>query len=372
MDNNAGGLGSTPTPDNSKSPVVQPPATGGGVVSPATAGAPSANLENSAATAASTPVEGAIFSGPTAANSLSGTGQPDRETAERARQFFAHHPAHTYSREMGDIVIGGEVKPKKMNKKPLIIGGVVLCVATIAAIILLLVTKQATKVAIVSQAQQSFGDYVAILKNNDGEAADNGAWFIQTVAEQEIQQGTVLSENFNAAAYADKILESYNVFLERCGEMDVAMLEGLEDVLQQNTALLENFTNYLRSGEINEELMTIYSTEGRGAAENYLEELLPAEVENVPIIETMSSILQNYFLLELDVFELYDEQGCLSDGILDAACVGEIDSEQSGLTLIASDLNMANNSAQGYFVLLSQTLETTTISLQRLVEDLNV
>ena len=60
---------------------------------------------------------GAIFSGSSAPTGTAPAGTPNQPTSDRSRPFFSHHPAHTFSREMGDIVVGSTGQPKKSRKK---------------------------------------------------------------------------------------------------------------------------------------------------------------------------------------------------------------------------------------------------------------
>ena len=314
MDNNAGGLGSTPTPDNSKSPVVQPPATGGGVVSPATASAPSANLENSAATAASTPVEGAIFSGPTAANSLSGTGQPDQETAERARQFFAHHPAHTYSREMGDIVIGGETKPKKMNKKPLIIGGIALGVVVVAIVIFLVVTAG-------SKLRNAFVGYANYLITGV-DSTDTLSPAYEYPGENRVY--TIIYED-------GETLGSYFAALDILADDLLLAADDSPEFRSQIYALVESVWAWQQATTFystQEAVIAAYIDAGSVGVEQYANELYsPLLTSDIGAINEIGNALTNAQSERGLLYDLISEQGCNLTNLTEACAEIALDLE---------------------------------------------
>lgn len=328
MDNNAGGLGSTPTPDNSKSPVAQPPTMGGGVVSPATTSAPSANLENSAATAASTPVEGAIFSGPTATNSLSGTGQPDRETVERARQFFAHHPAHTYSREMGDIVIGGEVKPKKMNKKPLIIGGIALGACAILAVALFAIanlTDKETSVRANLSVRDHFNMYANYLISGNADSTMDPEEGLSAPFNSYIVQVLWSGEADGIAATYDKAQSLLASFVQAYETADT-QTSLLDNLVAMETSQLTSLREYALTSSLDSPTMSnLYLESGGDAllqAVNSMYEPLQNSPDSLLAIVASDRIqIANNLITIYDYFQL---QGCLMNGTVQESCVDQL------------------------------------------------
>lgn len=83
-----------------------------------------------------TPSSGAIFSGSSASPGATSGGTPNQPTLGRNRPFFSHHPAHTFSREMGDIVVGSTGQPKKSRKKGVIIGVVIASLMVIMGVVI--------------------------------------------------------------------------------------------------------------------------------------------------------------------------------------------------------------------------------------------
>ena len=309
---------------------------------------------------------GAIFSGSSAPTGTSPVGTPNQPTSGGSRPFFSHHPAHTFSREMGDIVVVGTAQPQKKRKTGLIIALVLICIAVIGVVITILVSHFTTTSRI-EQTKQQFTAYIQLLQYGEGEYQDTSEWFIQAVA----NESDTLPADFDEAGYGTALKQSYETFVELSDDVSSMTTEEYKSKLQENTPAFNNVVSYLRMGDINDEIMNLYVADGRTSAENYISSLLPTSETEDSFTNTMAEALRSYFLTELEIFEVYNSQGCFSNGELNTACVGNINSEQTGLSTIGAELNRAARYAQSLFSLAVSTLKTNTLTMQHQVENIN-
>lgn len=68
-----------------------------------------------------------------------GTGIPAQPSVDLSHPYFSNHPTQTFNTEVGDIILNTGTPKPKQNKRPFIIGGIILAVFTVVLVVVLLV-----------------------------------------------------------------------------------------------------------------------------------------------------------------------------------------------------------------------------------------
>lgn len=298
------------------------------------------------------------------------TGQPSQPPASgtptSSRPFFAHHPTHTFTRDLGDVIVGGAQPPAKKRHTGIIIGIISLVVVIIVAIVVGIYI--ATQRSRIGQAQQSFAAYQRLLEtgNQDNFNPESG-WFIQAVA----ARTTTLPDTYDSNTYGATLRQAYDEFTSAYQVVADSTGNTLVNNLSYLTPTLNLTSVYLQRGTISQSVMTTYSTSGQSAAEAQIAELLEMSEDAPTSTVMMAEALQSYFSQEVQIYAVFAEQGCLVDGYLDTGCLGAIDPSQTNLDSLSTNLE---NTAQGLasiFTVLANSLVSETQTLQPLVEDIN-
>ena len=298
------------------------------------------------------------------------TGQPSQPPASgtptSSRPFFAHHPTHTFTRDLGDVIVGGAQPPVKKRHTGIIIGVISLVVVIIVAIVVGIYI--ATQRSRIDQVQQSFAAYQRLLEagNQDNFNPESG-WFIQAVA----ARATTLPDTYDSNAYGAALRQAYDEFTSAYQVVAGSTGNTLVDNLSYLTPTLNLASVYLQRGTISQSIMTTYSVSGQSAAEAQITELLEVSEDAPTSTVMMAEALQSYFSQEVQIYAVYAEQGCLGDGYLDTGCLGTIDPSQTNLDSLSTNLE---NTAQGLasiFTVLANSLVSETQTLQPLAEDIN-
>ena len=246
---------------------------------------------------------GAIFSGSSAPTGTAPANTPNQPTSDRSRPFFAHHPAHTFSREMGDIVVGGT--PQKKSKKPLIIGGIVAAVLVILGTIAAVVISQTMANDARRGAFSAYANFIISGEEGNGQLPPLNA----NTAEYRIYTIT----------YTDD--ETQSAYFNRLNELSRSLAEsGVSASLSsENQASLATLTSSVQTWQeaftfydTQEEIVSAYAEYGSDGVQQLAQEmystLTSSNNSNISSVGEMLIGAQRY---RISFFEQLNEQGCL-------------------------------------------------------------
>lgn len=246
---------------------------------------------------------GAIFSGSPAPTGTAPAGTPNQPTSGGSRPFFAHHPTHTFSREMGDIVVGGT--PQKKSKKPLIIGGIVAAVLVILGTIAAVVISQTMANDARRSAFSAYANFIISGEEGNGQLPPLNA----NTAEYRIYTIT----------YTDD--ETQSAYFNRLNELSRSLTEsGVSASLSsENQASLATLTTSVQTWQeaftfydTQEEIASAYAEYGSDGVQQLAQEmystLTSSNNSNISSIGEMLIGAQRY---RISFFEQLNEQGCL-------------------------------------------------------------
>ena len=246
---------------------------------------------------------GAIFSGSSVPTGATPAGAPNQPTSDRSRPFFSHHPAHTFSREMGDIVVGGT--PQKKSKKPLIIGGIVAAVLVILGTIAAVVISQTMANDARRSAFSAYANFIISGEEGNGQLPPLNA----NTAEYRIYTIT----------YTDD--ETQSAYFNRLNELSRSLAEsGVSASLSsENQASLATLTASVQTWQeaftfynTQEEIASAYAEDGSDGVQQLAQEmystLTSSNNSNISSVGEMLIGAQRY---RISFFEQLNEQGCL-------------------------------------------------------------
>lgn len=297
------------------------------------------------------------------------TGQPSQPPASgtptSSRPFFAHHPTHTFTRDLGDVIVGGAQPPTKKRHTGIIIGIISLVVVIIVAIVVGIYI--ATQRSRIDQAQQSFAAYQRLLETgNQDNFNPESSWFIQTVA----ARATTLPDTYDSYTYGAMLQEKYDTFLADYQQLPEDSRDTLSSALQAYEPVAASILAYLRLGPINQSIFSLYASDGQSAVESYIRTILPSDA-NSTSVSAFIGALRDYFAQEAQIANIYSAQNCYADGELDSACVESIDVAQTGLDAVAAELTSIGQYIDSLAPMVVNSLKSSTQQLSALVEGLN-
>ena len=246
---------------------------------------------------------GAIFSGSSAPTGTAPAGTPNQPTSDRSRPFFAHHPAHTFSREMGDIVVGGT--PQKKSKKPLIIGGIVAAVLVILGTIAAVVISQTMANDARRGAFSAYANFIISGEEGNGQLPPLNA----NTAEYRIYTITYTDDE-TQSAYFNRLNELSRSLAE--SGVSASLSSENQASLATLTASVQTWQEAFTFYDTQEEIASAYAEYGSDGVQQLAQEmystLTSSNNSNISSVGEMLIGAQRY---RISFFEQLNEQGCL-------------------------------------------------------------
>ena len=246
---------------------------------------------------------GAIFSGSSAPTGATPAGAPNQPTSDRSRPFFSHHPAHTFSREMGDIVVGGT--PQKKSKKPLIIGGIVAAVLVILGTIAAVVISQTMANDARRSAFSAYANFIISGEEGNGQLPPLNA----NTAEYRIYTITYTDDE-TQSAYFNRLNELSRSLAE--SGVSASLSSENQASLATLTASVQTWQEAFTFYDTQEEIASAYTEDGSDGVQQLAQEmystLTSSNNSNISSVGEMLIGAQRY---RISFFEQLNEQGCL-------------------------------------------------------------
>ncbi len=251
----------------------------------------------------------------------------------------------TASTATGDIRMPGV---KKKSKLPLILLALVVLAAIGGGVVAWMLLGE-SKTPVVLTAKEAFASYRDYLENgpenlrNDEREPEAGNYFLYQVSNSGIITEKQLSE------YLIELGKKYDTFSGLAAESN-----DLNVNLDQYGRMLELLVVNASLRELKQNLLNKYVDSGANVAYNYIFEVVPKQPddEEYYAMKKISSALEAFLNDELDLIEVYDNLGCISDHKISATC-GHEDDHDNGLIM---ELQAKQSSEQDSIVSYSAVL----------------
>ncbi len=273
------------------------------------------------------------------------------------------HPVYTKASGSGDIVLKPEKQTGGFSKKPLVISAIII---GIVALILIIVLTIVGKKNNIGQIRTAWLEYEKILiEGDDEEGIDlQGQWYIEHL----LQEGSEDDTDING--YSNSLSERYNNFLKNFEDSKLRNDNELSQSIEMYTEVFAATKLLLDIPQITTNYEETFTAGGQEAADNYLQSALPSNTENYSgTPKTIVDSTRQYFDYERQIYNLYQENNCIVDGILDTECVTRIEGEalDSQLSQLYNELEGLRNFISSYSdILISSLINLTTKNTESL------
>ena len=243
----------------------------------------------------------------------------------------------------GDIILNGTAKPKKK------VGIIVLVVLVVLAVILgvvclIVMSTKNSGGAKISDTGKAFNRYANYLLYGEDKEDAIDLEYIESMEPEEGYLSVQIEEGDISAEYLGKLRDYYRGFYDSVsGEIgDSEYIKSFLDRYSNQVDLV--YAYYTQPFLMRGSIVTQYVTDGRAAAEMYVEEL-SRPFDNIGDIYD-----ENYYELAVDwgsetlsLIMKYDEMGCVSaidgEGVVDYTCVtNNADDESRQLSQEVSEI----------------------------------
>lgn len=287
---------------------------------------------------------------------------PPVQPAEKSvRPFLSNHPTQTFNTNTGDIILGGAAPKTKQNKRPFIVGAVIILALVIVTVIILAASGVlGNHRASTEEVQAKWEEFTTYLENGPEGAREEGEeWFLLEAggfgysdAEQEefISHARTLYTDF-AKMYNSSLVKS----------------ETLDGMIAQNTELFDVAFKYLNLEYASKSLIDKLLTDGETTALENITGLLPEKTDTAQI-NTLIDAMNQYLMAKIYIYNIYHEADCLADNEPDEYCSILTDGNQR-LEQLDNQFEAAEEEmTHGYHWLVTEIYQ----SIQAISEALNV
>ena len=241
---------------------------------------------------------------------------PAQPSTILSHPYFSNHPTQTFNNDTGDIILNTGGQKPKQNKRPFIIGGIILAIFAVICVVILVVVSQLSggKETKFGNAEVAFNQYATYFLY--GTANDNlsGEYQPDKTYEVDLQ---LESEEVNKT-YWNKSSELLNDAI-KFAESDEKITRYLVSSLQSYKQYFDFISLYRQKGEIDEgRLLAVYLSDGADAARSNIDDFYNNFGEQNFDVEKnyIENRKQQYYNM-LEVYEIYNTLGCIHDGEID-------------------------------------------------------
>ena len=272
-------------------------------------------------------------------------------SANLSHPYFSNHPTQTYAVETGDIILNSAPTKTKHNKRPFIIGGIILVAfLVICAVVLMLIQiLSRPNRATVVESFATYKNYIEFGPNNSGETE---SWYIA-------QLSGYLYDSADATEEIKKINELYADFRTKLQESGVEVSDETQHLISTETALLEYATLYINLDNTMQPLITTYLDPSNNLdAATLAAQIVPAQSESSFRNGFRNTLLQ-YIKSSLEIQSIYNNNYCIVGESVDSDCVALLD-EDAAYTELLQQNESTSLTLQRYASRLWAELETCT------------
>ena len=292
-----------------------------------------------------------------------------------AHPYFSNQPTKTFNNDVGDIIINnGSSRTRKSNRKPWIIGGVVLALFIVIIVVILAITSKAgtnnlnSSSSDYAEARDNFNQYANMILYGEGGTTLSGEYSefkvykLDEVLSQVPQDET---QNDNFWSYASDSLTLSLSYLALADQND-DMTSAMDIIRTQQDALAFLSAYYYRVSNITmDTIIQRYIASGANATYTYID-----QTYNIPDSELTNRGIKIYFQakvneyrLLVDLLQELNNRGCVQRGELVEACVDQALESDSALNDKYTEIESTDTSLQESVSQTARQLESASFQI---------
>ncbi len=243
---------------------------------------------------------------------------PAQPTVNLSHPYLSNHPTQTFNTDTGDIILNTGPQKPKLNKRPFIIGGVILAIL----IIVILITIALFKGNNINDLRNNFKKYASYLLTQD---VNDASWIEVNQADDYMSmEGYALYRQFYSSSHSEYFTELTKLF-----DKFITDYRSAKDKLNTETTIIieQYIQNYKLLDAIsktpqinNETLQSIFFDQGQSGVKTWVDNsffsLSKVNEDGVAYFTTINEYSQAY----ADILSYYQEKGCLDKNGIDSSC----------------------------------------------------
>ena len=256
--------------------------------------------------------------------------------------YFSSHPTQTFNTDAGDIIIRTDEPKAKHNKRPFIIGGIILAAfVVICAVVLAIIAASSnkapsgsSKTPTLNDAQQYFAKSAGYLLYNDGNERVGDSYDVNRAYQLDYQ-----FEELDDEHYWNNVTNNLRLAIESLENSDNASTDTYQDLLNflktqlLNVDFLSQYHNFPTISS--DDLLKMVSNDGVSATNTYIDNLYTDL--NEELVKTHTPYFenqQNYYHAVANLYETYRANNCVQNGEILVTCSDNVDTSPIGNTQI--------------------------------------
>lgn len=270
--------------------------------------------------------------------------------------YFSSHPTQTFNTEAGDIILNTSAPKPKQNKRPFIIGGVILAVFVLICVVVLLVVQAMSKPS-KTDVVKSFNVFKNYIEYGPDNVGNDEGWYIS-------QLTSYIYDTPDAEEESKKIKSLYSDFKSKLQQSSITLGNNLQNAIITEDTLLEYAILYIDLDNQIRSLVNNYiKADEQVNAESLATQIVPQRSDN-NFYNDMREVLIKYIASELEIYAFYNDNFCLMDEDVDSECVALLDDDTSYTELSQRNKFLASAVEQNSPRLWSE-LKTNTTAVQK-------
>lgn len=283
-----------------------------------------------------------------------------------AHPYFSNHPTQTSATETGDIILNSNSPKPKHNKRPFIIGGVILIGFILAVAIILAIISNNQPAPAPVNLQESFTGYLTYLEKGTSDE-DFNLWPLLSLADGQ-------SVDIDETDYMQTLEKRYEIFEQAFENAKLDLSDtartGLKSMIVSYGDMLQTLLAYADWDNILQTLTATY-TNDEAAARKMAEDLLPEDEMQSKYAKEISQNLHSYLTIKLDILKIYRDNNCFVDTTIDGTCVANIYPQNSRLQQLDEELTKISRTLDDALPGLITLFKDTTQDLHERIGALN-
>lgn len=254
------------------------------------------------------------------------TNTPAQPSTVLSHPYFSNHPTQTFNNEAGDIILNAGSQKPKHNKRPFIIGGIILAAFAVICVVVLVVVQAITKPskADVINSFEAYKSYIEYGPDNSGNEDD---WYLEQLSDY-------LYDTSDVAKEVEKINTLYSDFKNKLQESGIKISEELQGLISTESALLEYALLYINLDNIVQPQIEAYlDTKNTSDAQTLANQVLPAQSGSSFRDDFRDALLQ-YIISDLEIQKFYNNNYCIDNGIVSSSCIALLDADPDYIELL--------------------------------------
>lgn len=291
---------------------------------------------------------------PEPVENTSDTGAQPKTSTYLSHPYLSNHPTQTFNTDTGDIILNSSEPKPKQNKRPFIIGGVILAAVVAICLVVLLLIQVISKPsqADVSKSFDIFKNYIEYGPDNSG-SEDN--WFLFQLVDFEYTDS-------DKNEYTKKASELFTDFREKLNASGIDLGGNINGLIATEESLFNFAVVLINIDSVMQPLIESYMSDGIDAAKGKITQVVPQE-SNSEFRNGFRNALIEYITSTLEIYDFYKRNYCIDDGSVNNECVALLDNDENYAELLARN-DKHSSTLQRYFSRLETELRACTSAIQ--------